>query len=455
VRVVRGLGESMSLLKRRVAALAAAAMVLSFGVGNAYAKGPNNGNGQSGSATMSADFDDRCTDLEVVSDKDISHVVIYYQDGEVVRDENPSTPYVISGNRPIEKVEVKSGTKTQTFTCPQCQNNRDDADPEDTIADFPNDPGCENEDDNDETNNPPPPQCSDGVDNADTEDTLADTNDPGCHTDGNAGNPNSYDPNDNDETNTTTAPQCSDGVDNADTEDTLADTNDPGCHTDGNAGNPASYDPNDNDETNTPTGGDATFSCRASALRLQDNEVLATLEGLGLGEVLGDLTPFEPVIANDANDPCATGNGTLIDTEDALAADGVGSLRAQVLQAETSSIDGGNAEAGVAKVSIRDADGNVVIEARAVSSTATSRCAGGLAALEGSSSIAYLNVAGEVVDVTAGEQIAIPVPGIGTLYIGYNDVENGVVTQRALFLDTETPLGDVIVAEAIADVHDC
>jgi len=93
-----------------------------------------------------------------------------------------------------------------------------------------------------------PPQCSDTVDNVDAEDTVADAEDPGCHTDGNAGNADSYDPNDDDETDGA-RPQCSDTVDNADGEDTLADSADPGCHTDGNAGNAASYDPNDNDET--------------------------------------------------------------------------------------------------------------------------------------------------------------------------------------------------------------
>lgn len=45
------------------------------------------------------------------------------------------------------------------------------------------------------------------------------------------------------------APQCSDTVDNVDPEDDLADQADPGCHTDGNADNPESYDPNDDDET--------------------------------------------------------------------------------------------------------------------------------------------------------------------------------------------------------------
>ena len=47
-------------------------------------------------------------------------------------------------------------------------------------------------------------------------------------------------------------PECSDTVDNADPEDTVADQDDPGCHTDGDAGNPASYDPNDDDETDDP-----------------------------------------------------------------------------------------------------------------------------------------------------------------------------------------------------------
>jgi hypothetical protein len=45
--------------------------------------------------------------------------------------------------------------------------------------------------------------------------------------------------------------QCNDGVDNNDPEDTLADAADPGCHTDGDATNPASYNPNDTSERNT------------------------------------------------------------------------------------------------------------------------------------------------------------------------------------------------------------
>jgi hypothetical protein len=51
---------------------------------------------------------------------------------------------------------------------------------------------------------------------------------------------------------TTTAaplPECSDNVDNADPEDTVADEDDPGCHTDGNPDNPDTYVPLDDDET--------------------------------------------------------------------------------------------------------------------------------------------------------------------------------------------------------------
>lgn len=87
--------------------------------------------------------------------------------------------------------------------------------------------------------------CSDQSDN--DEDSLVDMADPGCHSDGNVNNSDSYVPTDNDESNSSN--QCSDGVDNADSEDTLVDSADPGCHSDGNVQNPESWNPEDNDET--------------------------------------------------------------------------------------------------------------------------------------------------------------------------------------------------------------
>ncbi len=132
-------------------------------------------------------------------------------------------------------------------------------------------------------------ECADGVDNADPEDTVADAADPGCHSDGDAGNPGSYVPTDDDETD---LPECSDGRDNADPEDTLADAADPGCHSDGNAGNPGSYVPTDDDETdvartaprqNTPTpGGLARTGPSGPGLAAAGALALAGLGGLAL-----------------------------------------------------------------------------------------------------------------------------------------------------------------------------
>jgi hypothetical protein len=53
--------------------------------------------------------------------------------------------------------------------------------------DYPADPGCSSAADTNETD---PPACSNGID--DDGDGLSDSNDPSCHTDGNASNPGSY-----------------------------------------------------------------------------------------------------------------------------------------------------------------------------------------------------------------------------------------------------------------------
>ena len=92
------------------------------------------------------------------------------------------------------------------------------------------------------------PECSDTTDN--DGDGVIDADDPGCHTDGDATNPDSYDPNDDDESDGGGTPACSDTTDNDG--DGVIDADDPGCHTDGDATNPDSYDPNDDDESNGP-----------------------------------------------------------------------------------------------------------------------------------------------------------------------------------------------------------
>jgi hypothetical protein len=111
------------------------------------------------------------------------------------------------------------------------------------------------------------PECADGVDN--DGDGVIDADDPGCHTDGNPKNPDSYNPKDDDERDKPErgtegdtngrdddddgadggdagAPECSDNRDNDG--DGVIDADDPDCHTDGNADNPDSYNPNDDSE---------------------------------------------------------------------------------------------------------------------------------------------------------------------------------------------------------------
>jgi Mg-chelatase subunit ChlD len=90
------------------------------------------------------------------------------------------------------------------------------------------------------TNTPTPtpkPRCADGIDNDNN--GVADSKDSTCHTDGNPGNPNSYDPNKDGEHGGNT---CADAKDN--NGNNLIDGADPICHTDGNATNPNTYDPN-------------------------------------------------------------------------------------------------------------------------------------------------------------------------------------------------------------------
>ena len=120
-----------------------------------------------------------------------------------------------------------------------------------------------------------PPQCSDTTDN--DGDGVIDADDPGCHSDGDADNPDSYDPNDDDEANGGGAPACSDGVDNDG--DSVIDTDDPGCHTDGDATNPASFDPNDDDE--------ADEEVQAGAALPKTGAAVPMVIGLGLLAAFG------------------------------------------------------------------------------------------------------------------------------------------------------------------------
>ncbi len=154
------------------------------------------------------------------------------------------TSYIVITSAPENKV--------------QCNDNEDND--LDGFKDA-QDPGCHtdgnagnsgtyNPHDDNETDEPvEETQCNDNEDN--DGDQLKDEDDPGCHTDGDVKNGHSYNPKDDDESDQpTNQPQCNDNKDND--LDGFKDTKDPGCHTDGNAGNSDSYNPNDNDEKDEP-----------------------------------------------------------------------------------------------------------------------------------------------------------------------------------------------------------
>ncbi len=94
-----------------------------------------------------------------------------------------------------------------------CANGEDDD--QDGFVDFPADPGCGSEFDDDEFNEPVSPQCNDGVDN--DRDGLVDEQDPGCAS---VADPSEGDPME--------PPQCFDGVDN-DLDGIIDFPAEPGC----------------------------------------------------------------------------------------------------------------------------------------------------------------------------------------------------------------------------------
>ncbi|WP_034267315.1 choice-of-anchor P family protein [Haloechinothrix halophila] len=512
--------------KKRYAALAfLSAFALAVSGAIAFADPPGSSSSNS-EAVITGSFSDECRDFEADAEKpdgkpkDISYVELHYADGRVVKDEDVNSPhYEIDEGPGDEKthVFVKSGTTTERFDCdgngggnggddPECSDGVDNDG--DKKIDHPEDPGCDSPEDNDESDDPKQPECSDGVDNDgdkktdfpddpgcessedDSEapnpecsdgvdndgDKKVDEDDPECHTDGDATNPDSYDPRDDDESNGGTGdPECSDGVDNDgdkkidfpddpgcessedDSEapnpecsdgvdndgDNKVDADDPECHTDGDATNPDSYDPRDDDESNGGTG-DGAFSCRASALRI---------DGSPLAPIIGD--PFEPFVANADQDPCVTDDGSSPLQGGSEQDFGSGSVKAAY--ATTDDSEGADANAGVAHVLIEGDPG--FVEATVLDAHASGRCEGGQPVLSGGSTVATLNLNGNPVALPPdNEHVEIPLGPLATLHLNWTETtqtEDGeVATFRALYLDAgelEPATGDVIIGEAIAD----
>ena len=186
-----------------------------------------------------------------------------------------------------------------------------------------------------------------------------------------------------------------------------------------------------NPTTTTTTPRPPDYTCRASLIRVT-------------GPAVGT---FEPVVANDQEDPCMYENST------------VGGARTNpvVLPGHVGIARGGFAEANVlppalAVAAVTDVTltppGGPEIRIRMVHSEARASCQ----ALVGDSRVVGLSIDGEAFDVPEGEQRMVDLGG-STLVLNEQTTTSDTITQRAAVL--RTPLLDVVLAEAIADVHNC
>lgn len=207
-------------------------------------------------------------------------------------------------------------------------------------------------------------------------------------------------------------------------------------------------------------------------VRVEDNPSLTGLSG----------DPLEPYVANAEGDPCVSdgfkaGETALLDeykgTPYGFPFPAPFHLYAAGVYSRTRSTDGslapaGEAEAGAASVSFTDHFGYTWFRAELLKTNARAFCEGGEPALESDSTVAeveppvgYRGVTDDAIKPVDGEEMKIPLDGLGTLWINYEDRttegDGGQITRRAVFFDADPALegatGDVIVAESIADYH--
>ena len=167
-----------------------------------------------------------------------------------------------------------------------------------------------------------------------------------------------------------------------------------------------------------------SFSCRASALRTEGFPV-AVLN-------------IEPVVANPQDGPCVTDMAT------ALAAAAPPFVSASVLTATTSSVTN-TATADVATASV--VLGSFFANLSVIHSQAHVECVGGTPVFSSSSSIAIAATSLGNLDGNASAYFDL---GLGVeLWINRTIVTPTAIIQRAFEL--HTPLGNVVISEAIAD----
>ncbi len=194
---------------------------------------------------------------------------------------------------------------------------------------------------------------------------------------------------------------------------------------------PPTSDPHPPDTDPHPPEGN--FTCRASVLRF---------EGAGLLDALD----LEPIVSNPDNDPCVTDS-------DGLPTLAGGPLTARVLQSSTENRDdGATSKASVADVILTD--GKTVLIIKAASSRADVTCTGGQPTFSGSSQVVGVTIIqpGRLPRVIAvGGPNQVITAGPISVVLNEQTTTPDSLTQRAV--NASTPLGDLVVAESIADVN--
>lgn len=179
------------------------------------------------------------------------------------------------------------------------------------------------------------------------------------------------------------------------------------------------------------------FTCRASVVRTE-----------GFAEEPVNLNQEEGV-ANEQNDPCETDSDPVLNALNPLII-GDDLVVVRALYAETTNEERfSRAQAGVVETTIT-VQGHTIV-AEALTSEARAQCGPGAAKpeLTGESTLLRLTIDGQEIEPIDTHQ-HYSVDGI-TVHVNHQEktASKDKITQRALFV--ETPAGDVIVAEAIAD----
>lgn len=184
---------------------------------------------------------------------------------------------------------------------------------------------------------------------------------------------------------------------------------------------------------------DPTFTCRASALRVET----------------ASTGPIEPFVASRDSATCQPEDASLIGG--GQLPEGLGQASA-VIARTTVSDDSSSAEAGVLDATLNLPAPIGTVGAEVLTSEATARCEDGVATFEGSSEIVGLVIGGQEITPVPGETRQITVAGnVLTVTFARQVVTDDQITQQALVIESDlSDLGiEVVVGEAIADVHGC